>query len=152
MNADAQGWKLGDLATAAGVSARTIRYYVQRGLLPSPEFRGKDTSYGEEHLTRLRAIAALQGRHLPLDEIQRVLDALDPDGIAAIAAGQAPPFNEPEAPVPTPAPSPDPASRWTVWQLAPGVELHVSDAASPEHRERAQQAWEQLTTASRGMK
>lgn len=62
-------YKLQELAEEAGVAARTVRYYVQRGLLPTPEFRGKDTVYGREHLLRLHAIKRLQQAHLPLDEI-----------------------------------------------------------------------------------
>lgn len=63
-------YKLEELAAEAGVSPRTVRYYVQRGLLPAPEFRGKDTAYGREHLLRLRAVKRLQEASLPLDEIQ----------------------------------------------------------------------------------
>ena len=43
-------WKLDELAERAGVSARTVRYYVQRGLVPAPEFRGPETAYGPEHV------------------------------------------------------------------------------------------------------
>ena len=56
-----------ELADRAGVSRRTVRYYVQRGLLPAPPFKGPDTVYGEEHLVRLKAIRVLQARFLPLD-------------------------------------------------------------------------------------
>lgn len=63
-------YKLEELAERAGVSPRTVRYYVQRGLLPAPEFRGKDTAYGREHLLRLNAVKHLQQAHLPLEEIQ----------------------------------------------------------------------------------
>lgn len=63
-------YKLNELAEEAGVAPRTVRYYVQRGLLPAPEFRGKDTVYGREHLLRLNVIKRLQQAHLPLDEIQ----------------------------------------------------------------------------------
>jgi DNA-binding transcriptional MerR regulator len=63
-------YKLEELAEHAGVSPRTVRYYVQRGLLPAPEFRGKDTAYGRDHLLRLNAIKHLQRAHLPLEEIQ----------------------------------------------------------------------------------
>ncbi len=65
-----QNYKLDELAGEAGVSPRTVRYYVQRGLLPAPEFRGKDTVYRREHLLRLAAIKRLQQASLPLDEIQ----------------------------------------------------------------------------------
>lgn len=62
-------YKLDELARAAGTSPRTVRYYVQRGLLPAPAFRGKDTAYGREHLVRLKAIRRMQDAFLPLDAI-----------------------------------------------------------------------------------
>jgi DNA-binding transcriptional MerR regulator len=66
-------FKLDELAAAAGVSGRTVRYYVQRGLLPAPQFRGRDTAYDEEHLLRLQAIRRMQDQYLPLDAIQAEL-------------------------------------------------------------------------------
>lgn len=95
-----QTYKLEELAAAAGVSSRTVRYYVQRGLLPAPEFRGKDTAYSREHLLRLHAIKRLQEAHLPLDEIQvRLANATDVE-LAKIAREGATvsvrmPFDEP---------------------------------------------------------
>lgn len=80
-----RNYKLEELAAEAGVSPRTVRYYVQRGLLPAPEFRGKDTAYGREHLLRLRAVKRLQEASLPLDEIQaRLLNATE-DELTKIA-------------------------------------------------------------------
>ena len=61
--------KLDELAERAGVSPRTVRYYIQRGLLTAPAFRGADTAYGEEHLVALRAIKKLQEAYWPLDAI-----------------------------------------------------------------------------------
>ncbi|MBX3186918.1 MAG: MerR family transcriptional regulator [Labilithrix sp.] len=83
------GYKLEELARAAGTSARTVRYYVQRGLLPAPEFRGKDTAYGREHLVRLRAIRKMQEAYLPLDEIAGVLGSRSIGDIERIAEGAA---------------------------------------------------------------
>src|SRR5690242_21283135 len=78
-------WKLTELAEAAGVSPRTVRYYVQRGLLPAPPFKGPDTVYGEDQLVRLKAIRVLQARFLPLDAIQVELLRLGPDELKALA-------------------------------------------------------------------
>jgi Ca-activated chloride channel family protein len=66
---DGPTYKLDELARAAGTSARTVRYYVQRGLLPAPAFRGKDTAYSHDHLVRLKAIRRLQEAFYPLDAI-----------------------------------------------------------------------------------
>lgn len=74
-------WDLNELADAAGVTPRTVRYYVQQGLLPSPAARGPGAHYERDHLDRLRLIKRLQRQHYPLSEIRRRLEALDDDGV-----------------------------------------------------------------------
>ncbi|WP_437638387.1 helix-turn-helix domain-containing protein [Sorangium sp. So ce854] len=137
-------YKLDELAAAAGVAPRTVRYYVQRGLLSAPEFRGKDTSYGREHLARLRAIKVLQQAHLPLEEIQARLAGAGLDEIERIArtATAAPPRAAAPCPGPGDAGAP-PAfgagaprgERWERVEIADGVELHVRTDA-PERSRR----------------
>lgn len=153
-------WKLAELAAATGVSPRTVRYYVQRGLLPAPPFRGPDTVYGEEHLLRLKAIRALQARFLPLDAIQVELARLGPDALRALAESE-------PSPVPPPAPAaPEPPAKavtreveplepsarlpesqagsqakvagYQRWQLAPGLELHLEETADAKVRALAE--------------
>ena len=63
-----QEYAIGELADLAGVTPRTIRYYVSIGLLPAPEQAGPRTRYGDGHLKRLRLIRNLQRQHLPLGE------------------------------------------------------------------------------------
>lgn len=137
-------WKLDELAQRAGVSPRTVRYYVQRGLIPAPEFRGPDTAYTDDHLTRLRAIRALQERHLPLDAIEAALAGRTTADIARIASGEALPegvgaavtgatsaaAREPERATT----ADDEPARWLRYALAPGVELHVDESAGDEAR------------------
>lgn len=72
---------LSQLASAAGVTPRTVRYYVQQGLLPSPGTRGPGTRYDRSLLDRLQLIKLLQRQHLPLSEIRRRLEGLDDDGV-----------------------------------------------------------------------
>lgn len=141
-------WKLAELAEEAGVSPRTVRYYVQRGLLPAPPFKGPDTVYGEEHLLRLKAIRVLQARFLPLDAIQAELQRLSPDELRTLAGADAtlapPAYAPPGAPVPLcvppPVVSPRPAvmARYQRWELAPGLELHVSEGADAKVRALAE--------------
>jgi len=64
---------LAELAEESGVPARTIRYYISRGLLDGPHVAGRAAGYGPEHLERLRQIRALQGQGLTLVEIARRL-------------------------------------------------------------------------------
>ena len=58
-----------ELAERAGVSRRTVRYYVQRGLLPPPQGLGRGKHYAEAHLNALIRIRELQEEGVPLDEI-----------------------------------------------------------------------------------
>lgn len=137
-----QTWKLEELAQQTGVSARTIRYYVQRGLLPAPVFRGRDTVYSHEHLLKLKAIRRLQERFLSLDAIQHQLAHASPEALSSLLAEQ----DETNALLPLlpwPAPGtravpPVPGERWQRWQLAPGLELHLADSADAVTRRQAE--------------
>lgn len=131
-------FKLDELARASGTSARTIRYYVQRGLLPSPQFRGKDTAYDGGHLVRLRAIRRLQEAFFPLDAIAVELERQSLAELERLADGRgdvgAPP-RTPSVPAP-PEPSTPSAETRTLRaiDLAAGVSLLVDDAAPAESR------------------
>lgn len=70
-----------ELEKHSGLSIRTLHYYLQKGLLPSPEKRGKYASYTQEHLDRLDLILILKELHLPLKEIRNLLDSLTPKEI-----------------------------------------------------------------------
>jgi DNA-binding transcriptional MerR regulator len=74
---------LNDLCQQSGVTTRTVRYYVQQGLLPSPGL-GAGARYGEGHLVRLRLIRRLQAEHLPLAEIRRRMEGLDDQAVRAL--------------------------------------------------------------------
>ena len=58
-----------ELAEVSGVPARTIRFYIARGLLPPPLVGGRSACYGEEHLKELDRIKTLQGRGQTLTQI-----------------------------------------------------------------------------------
>jgi len=93
---------LAELCDRSGVTPRTVRYYVQQGLLPAPGL-GVGARYGQEHQDRLQLIRQLQKRHLPLAEIRRRLEPLDAVAVRALLE----PAAQPEAHAPTP---PAPAS------------------------------------------
>jgi DNA-binding transcriptional MerR regulator len=145
-----RNYKLDELARAAGMSARTVRYYVQRGLLPAPAFRGKDTAYRHEHLVRLRAIRRLQEAYYPLDAIAAELEGRTSSEIERMAEGHVrPPVLSAPSP---PAPSTSPATRDEVArsiELFPGVELTVADDAPPESVRLVEQLLEILKATSK---
>jgi DNA-binding transcriptional MerR regulator len=81
---DERQYSLQELADTAGVSIRTIRYYIGEGLLPAPAGAGPQSHYTESHAQRLRAISLLKDRYLPLKEIRRALAGLDDAEVARL--------------------------------------------------------------------
>ncbi|MFJ6485882.1 heavy metal-responsive transcriptional regulator [Streptomyces sp. NPDC091682] len=75
--------RIGDLAAAGQVTAKTIRFYEQAGLLPAPpRTAGGYRDYAPEFVNRLAFIRDAQAAGLSLAEIRSVLDLRD--------SGQAP--------------------------------------------------------------
>jgi DNA-binding transcriptional MerR regulator len=73
---------LEELADQSGLPIRTIRYYIQVGLLDGPDTHGKFASYSPEHLDRLELISRLKERtHLPLEEISKLFRHGTPEQI-----------------------------------------------------------------------
>jgi len=68
-----KGISLVDLAEESGIPARTIRFYIARGLLPGPQKAGRRATYGEIHRKQLQGIKKLQAKGLTLNEIARSL-------------------------------------------------------------------------------
>jgi DNA-binding transcriptional MerR regulator len=63
-------YKISELAEAAGVTIRTIRYYVSKGLLTPPKEDGLYSYYSEINLNELKQVKAYQEMYLPLDVIR----------------------------------------------------------------------------------
>jgi DNA-binding transcriptional MerR regulator len=72
-NEGAREYSISELAEEAGVSTRTIRYYVSEGLLPPPVGAGPNSRYTDAHLRQLGIIGRLKEQYLPLREIRRRL-------------------------------------------------------------------------------
>jgi len=78
---------IAELARQAGVTVRTVRYYVAEGLLPPPAGVGPRSAYGFEHLLRLEAVRRLKARYYPLSEIRRALADRSAEEVGALLAG-----------------------------------------------------------------
>lgn len=61
------------LATLSATPRRTIRFYVQEGLLPPPDGERRSAKYSDAHLERLLTIRRLQQDGLSLEAIRRRL-------------------------------------------------------------------------------
>ena len=80
---DAPTYSITELAALAGVNPRTVRYYVQLGLIPPPPGRGLGGRYGQEHLDRLLRVRALQRQGVSLDQVASLAPDQDVDPVLA---------------------------------------------------------------------
>lgn len=72
-----------ELVDASGISDRTIRYYIEQGLLQNARGRGRSSYYTTEHLERLTRISDLRDRGLSLAEIKESFVPQAPDSNVA---------------------------------------------------------------------
>ena len=111
--------------------ARTVRWYVTRGLVDPPlGMRGRQSLYGRRHLLQLVALKRRQSDGAPLAVIQAELAGLPDAALARVAALPAP---EPE-PQPMPMSMPQaPASprRARFWAAAPATAHGTAPAPAP---------------------
>jgi DNA-binding transcriptional MerR regulator len=63
-----------ELARRAGMTVRNVRAHQSRGLLQSPDVRGRTGYYGPDHLARLEFIKDLQTEGFNLEAIRRILE------------------------------------------------------------------------------
>lgn len=66
---------LQQLSERADVPGRTVRFYIQKGLLPGPEGEKRGAYYTEAHLAELLRIRQWQEAGLSLDAIAGLLQA-----------------------------------------------------------------------------
>lgn len=66
-------YRIDDLAREAGTTTRNVRVYLDNGLLPRPQRRGRTAIYTDEHLTRLQAIIRLLGQGFTVKHILKFI-------------------------------------------------------------------------------
>ena len=64
-------FSLEELSELTGISRRTIRFYIQKGLMNGPEGEKRGAYYTTEHLEDLLRIKRMTGKHIPLNEIRK---------------------------------------------------------------------------------
>ena len=135
-------YALQELAKLSDVTPRTIRFYIEQGLLAAPTALGSKARYTDDHLDRLRIIKKLQAAHLPLAEIRTRLRGSmlgEPLPDYAVASDSAIDYiNQLLRPAPPPAPA-------TALRSMPAAEPADTNIvpATPTEPERAQ--WERIS-------
>lgn len=74
---------LDELTEQVGVSARNVRFYTSRGLLPPPLRRGRSGFYSADHIARLALVRELQGHGFTLAAIKGYVDRIPDDATPA---------------------------------------------------------------------
>ena len=104
-----------DLCELTGFSRRTIRYYVQEGLIDPPAGRGRGGFYNERHLEKLLRVKSLQDKGLRLSAILPVLEKAElPGAPREVAARQI----------------------WVRYPVVEGVEIHISRDLEEKKRKK----------------
>lgn len=78
---ESQHHSLDELASLVDLPRRTIRFYIQTGLLPRPEGTGKGAYYTQTHLEHLLGIRKWQAAGLSLERIRELLHTPDASGL-----------------------------------------------------------------------
>lgn len=101
-------YSLQELATLAGTSGRTVRYYIELGLLDRPDGETRAATYGPRHLERLNKIRRWQEAGFTLEQIREAIDeGLQPAAAKRRSAG------------------PGNVEVWSHLTVADGVEVHI---------------------------
>jgi DNA-binding transcriptional MerR regulator len=111
---------LAELADASGIPARTIRFYISRGLLDGPAKAGRGAVYTNAHLERLERIKSLQGEGRLLSEIAPLVEG---------AAGSRPQY---------------PSSAWWQHAIADDVQIWTRADVSPWRQKQIRDAIDEL--------
>jgi DNA-binding transcriptional MerR regulator len=133
-------YNLAELSERAEVPERTVRYYIQKRLIPGPLGRGRKSRYNDDHLDRLREIRQLRALGIPLDIIEVHMEEYEPGSPMAPASG-APPSDRPLDEPPTSDPD--------LPELPPqrGVFAGTMPACGPEGPSRASAALDYIARA-----
>lgn len=120
------------LARLAEVTRRTIRYYVQRGLIPKPEGGGRGHYYTDEHLNLIERIKAWKMKGVPLAKIKEL--TAKGAGVRFMARAREPVcVREPES-VYAPRIT---SSQWIKTQFGENIELLVRPGALNDEDKKA---------------
>lgn len=127
-------FSLDELATLVDLPKRTIRYYIQVGLVPRPEGETRAARYGQAHLDVLLSIRKWQRAGLSLERIAELLGGPDEPAVPARRRG---------------------AGTVEVWShlvVAEGVELHVEPGQAGLAPEQVRALFRAVMAAYEGIK
>lgn len=128
-------YTLAELEEQSGLTGRTIRYYITKGLLSPAYGRGPSATYDHDHLLRLQAINKLKDDRLPLNAIKEQLEQLTTDDLAMM-------MNAPEQPE---------VAIWRHYQLHPDFQITVREREPGDRAATHEYAFELIVEYARSV-
>ena len=130
---DASHLSLDDLASLTGVTARTVRFYIQQGLVSRPEGAKRGAFYVQRHVEQLLMIRRWTDAGLSLDRIRELVAGAPADPPPrAVKAGS--------------------VEVWSRVTLADGIEIHLEPGRAGLSPEQVRALVRAVTEAYRGVR
>jgi DNA-binding transcriptional MerR regulator len=118
---EARTFTMRELCALLDMRERTVRYYIQLGLVPRPEGEARGARYTAEHLERLLRIRKLSGAGVSLEGIRQAME------------------EEGATPVPLHRPRPGDVAVRSHIHVRPGIEITVDPKETGISPERLRQ-------------
>ena len=112
MNYNNTQYTFDELCTLAALPQRTVRFYIQKGLVPAPYGKNRGARYDQLHLEKLLFVRRWQQAGLSLERIAELMEGAKNDM------------------PPTPPPRPGTVEVWSKLLISNGVELHIEPSRS----------------------
>lgn len=117
---DSNSFSLDELCTLTDLPKRTVRYYIQIGLVDRPDGETRSARYHQKHLEQLLGIRKWTQAGLSLERIRALLsDTVEPPAVRHERVGT--------------------IEVWSHFVLAEGVEVHLDPAAAQMSPEQTRQ-------------
>lgn len=123
-------FSLDELATLAGLTPRTVRYYIQQGLVDRPEGEKRGAHYLARHLEQLLQVRRWVDAGLSLERIAELVDGAPADP-------------------PPRAARPGSVEVWSRVTLADGLEVHLEPGRAGLSAEQVRALVRRITEAYR---
>lgn len=130
---DVRHFSLAELATLTGLPVRTVRYYIQMGLLDKPLGEKRGAYYLARHLERLLQIRRWVDAGLSLERIAELVEGAPDEAPARPRAAGS-------------------VEIWSRLHLADGIELHLSPDRAGLSPEQARALVQRVTLAYRAIR
>ena len=113
MKNEARKFTIDEICALVEMNKRTVRYYIQKGLVDRPEGVGKGAFYSHSHLEQMLEIRKWKAAGLSLERIQDILADEKERGNG-------------NQPLPPPLPTKQGAVEvWSHMYVGDGIELHI---------------------------